>query len=105
MSRILINECKQEISSFNPVIAHYEDFLINRGVGLLDYHRPVRSEVGGAMNVFATRPEIELVGGYAARGITSTGTISAAAFARIADEFLEAVRTAGPFDGIYFDDC
>jgi len=102
MSRILINECKQEISSFNPVIAHYEDFLINRGAGLLDYHRPVRSEVGGAMNVFATRPEIELVGGYAARGITSTGTISAAAFAGIADEFLEAVRAAGPLDGIYF---
>lgn len=102
MPRILINECKQEISSFNPVIAHYEDFLIDRGDQVLNYHRPVRSEAGGAMNVFATRPDYEVTGGYAARGITSTGTISSAAFARIAREFLDAVRNAGPIDGIYF---
>jgi len=102
MPRILINECKQEISSFNPVIAQYDDFLINRGDALLDYHRPVHSEVGGAMVVFSTRTDYEIAGGFAARGITSTGTLSAEAFARIADEFLEAVRTAGPLDGIYF---
>ena len=102
MPRILINECKQEISSFNPVIAGYDDFLIQNGAEVLDYHRPIRTEVGGALNVFATRPDYELVGGYAARGITSTGTISAAAFARIADQFLAAVRDAGPLDAIYF---
>lgn len=103
MPRILINECKQEISSFNPVVAHYEDFLTDRGPAILEYHRPVRSEIGGAMNVFATRPDVELVGGFAARGITSTGTISAAAFQRIADEFLGAVRdNLGRFDAIYF---
>jgi microcystin degradation protein MlrC len=103
MPRILINECKQEISSFNPVVAHYEDFLIDKGADILNYHRPVRSEAGGAMNVFATRPDIELIGGFAARGITSTGTISAAAFARIAEEFLGAVReNLGRFDAIYF---
>lgn len=102
MPRILINECKQEISSFNPVVAQYEDFLIDRGDDILSYHRPVRSEVGGALNVFATRPDYELVGGFAARGITSTGTVSAAAFARIAEEFLDAVRNAEPIDGIYF---
>jgi len=102
MPRILVNECKQEISSFNPVVAQYDDFLINRGRELLDYHRPVRSEVGGAMSVFAERPDYELVGGFAARGITSTGTLSSAGFARIAREFLDAVRNAGPVDGIYF---
>lgn len=102
MPRILINECKQEISSFNPVTATYDDFLVNRGEELLSYHRNVRSEVGGALDVFAARPDYKLVGGYAARGITSTGTVSAAAFQRIADEFLGAVRGAGPIDGIYF---
>jgi microcystin degradation protein MlrC len=102
MPRILINECKQEISSFNPVVAQYEDFLTGRGDGVLLYHRPIRSEVGGALNVFATRPDFELIGGYAARGITSTGTLSSAGFARIAEEFLAAVRAAGPLDGIYF---
>ena len=102
MPRILINECKQEISSFNPVVAQYEDFLINRSEEMLAYHRTVRSEVGGALNVFDGRVDYELVGGYAARGITSTGTLSAAAFRRIAEEFLAAVRAAGPLDGIYF---
>ena len=47
MPRILISECKQEISSFNPVIAHYGDFLTNRGAEMLEYHRAIRTEVGG----------------------------------------------------------
>ena len=29
--RILIVECMQEISSFNPVLTHYENFHIERG--------------------------------------------------------------------------
>lgn len=102
MLRILINECKQEVSSFNPVVAQYEDFLTDRGQSILDYHRPVRSEVGGALQVFGERADVELIGGYAARGITSTGTVSAQAFARIAEEFLEAVRQARDVDAIYF---
>ena len=102
MPRILISECKQEISSFNPVIAHYGDFLTNRGAEMLEYHRAIRTEVGGALSVFDARPDVVLIGGYAARGITSTGPISAEAFRRIADEFLDAVRQAGHFDAIYF---
>ncbi|MBI2687945.1 MAG: M81 family metallopeptidase [Acidobacteria bacterium] len=102
MPRILISECKQEISSFNPVVAGYDDFLINRGDDVITYHTPVRSEVGGALNVFATRPDYELAGGYCARGITSTGTVSSTAFAKIAEEFLDAVRNAGAIDGIYY---
>jgi microcystin degradation protein MlrC len=102
MRRILVNECKQEISSFNPVLSHYEDFLVDRGDQVLAYHRPVRSEVGGALSVFDLHPELEIVGGYSARGITSAGTVSSACFARIAAEFLDAVRAASPVDGIYF---
>ncbi len=102
MPRILINECKQEISSFNPVAAGAGDFRVERGRDLLDYHRNVRAEVGGALDVFATRPDYEIVGGYGCRGITSTGTISKAAFARIADDFLDAVRQAGLVDALYF---
>jgi len=102
MPRILINECKQEISSFNPVAAGIEDFRSARGADLLDYHRRVRAEVGGAMNVFAGRPDYELIGGYGCRGITSTGTVSAEAFREIAAQFLDAVRAAGPVDALYF---
>lgn len=55
------------------------------------------------MKVVATRPDIELIGGFAARGITSTGTISAAAFARTGGEFLDAIReNLGRFDALYF---
>ncbi|MEO8662986.1 MAG: M81 family metallopeptidase [Bryobacteraceae bacterium] len=102
MRRILVNECKQEISSFNPVLSRYEDFLTDHGEGVLAYHRHVRTEVGGALSVFHQHPDLEIVGGYSARGITSAGTLSSAGFARIASEFLAAVREAGPVDGIYF---
>lgn len=102
MRRILICECKQEVSSFNPVVSRYEDFLIDRGPDVLQYHRPVKSEVGGALSVFDERQHLDLIGGYSARGITSAGTLGAAAFDRLSGEFLEVVRSAGPVDGIYF---
>jgi len=102
MPRILVSECKQEVSSFNPVLARYSDFLIDRGPAVTAYHRHVRSEMGGALHVFDQHPDLEIVPGYSARGITSSGTMANADFARLADEFLDAVRTAGPLDGIYF---
>ncbi len=102
MSRILINECKQEISSFNPVLGRYEDFATSFGQEVLDVHRGVTSEVGGAMTVFEQIPEVELVPGYSARAITSGGTVAAADFERIATEFLDAVCKARDIDGIYF---
>jgi len=102
MPRILVSECKQEISSFNPVLARYSDFLIDRGEPILTYHRHVRSEMGGAMRVFGEHPELEIVPGYSARGITSSGTMASADFRRLASEFLDAVRAAGPVDGIYY---
>ena len=102
MPRILINECKQEISSFNPVLSTYDDFLVHHGGEMVAYHRTVRNEVGGALSVFDVRPNLEIAGGYSARGVTSSGTISAEAFGRIAREFLAAVSAAGPIDGIYF---
>ena len=52
MPRILIAECKQEVSTFNPHLSGYDDFGIRRGEELLDYHRTVRNEVGGALSVF-----------------------------------------------------
>jgi microcystin degradation protein MlrC len=102
MRRILVNECKQEVSSFNPVLARYSDFLTDRGEAILRYHRPVRSEVGGALKVLEAQPDLEIVPGFSARGITSSGTMASADFRRLADDFLQAVRAAGPLDGIYF---
>jgi microcystin degradation protein MlrC len=100
--KILIAECKQEVSSFNPVASHYRDFAISRGGELFDFHRTARNEVGGALDVFDARPDVQLVPAYGARAITSGGTLAADDWDRIAREFLDAVRHAGPVDGIYF---
>ena len=102
MGRILVSECKQEISSFNPVLGRYEDFVVTRGTEILAYHRPIRSEMGGALSVFDSAPGVELVPGYSARAVTSGGTLAAEDFNRLASEFLQAVRDARNIDGIYF---
>jgi microcystin degradation protein MlrC len=102
MKHILIAECKQEVSSFNPVPSGYEDFVITRGEAVLARHRGARSEVGGALEVFAGRGDLELVPTYSAKAITSGGTLRAADFDRIAGEFLAALREAPPVDGCYF---
>ena len=92
MPRILIAECKQEVSTFNPVLSGYEDFTIRRGDEILQYHRGVRSEVGGALSVFDAAPGAELVPTYSAHFITSGGTLADAAFQRIAGELLAVVK-------------
>ena len=102
MPRILVCECKQEISSFNPVLGLYEDFAVSFGQEVIDVHRGVASEMGGALTVFAGQPDVKVVPGYSARAITSGGTLADSAFARIASEFLAAVRQAAPnVDGVY----
>ncbi len=102
MPSVLIAECKQEVASFNPVLSHYEDFRIAYGEEILSRHRGVRSEVAGAVSVFAGRPGLRLVPVYSARSMTSGGILAAADFDRIAGEFLGAIRTAPPVDAVYF---
>ena len=102
MPRILIAECKQEVSTFNPFLSGYDDFTLRHGQSILDYHRQVRSEVGGALSVLDATPGVELVPTCSAHFITSGGTLADAAFERIADELLSSIRAAPPVDGIYF---
>lgn len=102
MPRILIAECKQEVSTFNPHLSGYKDFGVRRGEELLRYHRTVRNEIGGALEVFDATPAVELVPAYSAFFITSGGTLAKAAWDRIATEFLDSIRAAPPVDGVYF---
>lgn len=102
MPKILLAECKQEVSSFNPVPSCYGDFAVSYGREIVDYHRGVRNELGGALSVFDDRADIELVPTYSARAITSGGTLQAADFERIADEFLASLRAAPQVDGCLF---
>lgn len=101
MPRILIAECKQEVSTFNPYLSGYEDFAVRRGEDILAYHRGVRNEVGGALNVFDAA-KVTLVPAYSAFFITSGGTLAKNAWQRIAKEFLDSLRAAPPVDGVYF---
>ncbi len=102
MPKILIAECKQEVSTFNPHLSVYEDFVLRHGDELLRYHRTVRNEVGGALSVFDVTPGVELVPAYSAFFITSGGTLAQSAWERIASGFLDSIRGAGPVDGVYF---
>jgi len=105
MPRILIAECKQEVSTFNPHHSDYSDFAIRRGEELLKYHRQVRNEIGGALEVFDHTPSVELAPSYSACFITSGGTLKHSAWERISSEFLTSLRQAaqtGSLDGVYF---
>src|SRR4051794_14668200 len=102
MPRILVAECIHEICSFNPVPTCLDDFFVLTGAKLLDYHRGVGSEVGGALEVFAGDAGLEVIPTFGARGITSGGIIAAADFTRLAAAFLDALRQAPPADGVYF---
>ena len=102
MPCMLIAECIHEICSFNPVPTRYDDFSIAAGEQLAARHKQLGSEVGGALQVFGTNPELEVVTTYGARGITSGGTIAQADWERLASEFLTALKNAPPADGVYF---
>ncbi len=99
--KILIGECKQEVSTFNPSATHYHDFMINHGQDMLDFHRDLKSEIGGALVVFEAA-SCEVIGSYSAKAITSGGTLAAADWTKIANEFLTAIRNAPPVDAIFF---
>jgi microcystin degradation protein MlrC len=100
--RILIAECKQEVSSFNPVPSGYEDFVVMRGEEILKRHRGARSEVGGALSIFDECAELKVVPTYSARSITSGGILAAAGFQRLVRELLEGLEAVGAVDGCYF---
>ena len=64
MPRILIAECMQEISSFNPVPSEYDYFRIQRGDEMLA-QRGLNPAIGGALAVFEQRDDVAVVPTYA----------------------------------------
>jgi microcystin degradation protein MlrC len=89
MLKILIAECTQEISSFNPVPSGYGHFHIQRGAEMLA-QRGLNTMIGGALSVFEMRPDVQTVPVYSARS-GSAGILSAAGWQQLSSEFLEAV--------------
>ena len=102
--KIFVAECKQEVSTFNPVPSRYADFEICSGEDLLRVHQGRKMEMGGALKIFGDRHDVEIVPGYSARAVTSGGTLSAPDFEKIAAEFLTSVKSAKGVDGVYDSD-
>lgn len=109
MPNIFIAECKQEVSSFNPVPSTIVDFVQSHGDEILNHHRGHQTEIGGALTIFEAQSDITLTAGYSARAITSAGTLTAESFDEIAQAFLAAAQDAKQatqqatqgFDAIY----
>jgi microcystin degradation protein MlrC len=102
VKRILVAECKQEVSTFNPHPSGYDDFDVRVGTALFDYHRAIGSEVGGVLSVLEKTPGVEPVATYGACFITSGGPLAADAWGRIEREFVSALGSAPPADGVIF---
>jgi microcystin degradation protein MlrC len=99
--RILIVECMQEISSFNPVPSCYENFHIERGVEMLT-QEGLNTALGGALPVLRAAG-METVCAISARA-GSAGMLAAAGWARLSQEVLAAVAAGAQssIDGVYF---
>lgn len=105
MVRVLVAECKQEVSSFNPAPSRYEDFRVVRGPELLEHHRRCREEVGGALSVFDADGRVEVAPAFGASANTSGGILAAESFRRLSADFLNSLRQvsqAGAVEGAYF---
>lgn len=100
MPKILMLDCKQEISSFNPVPSDFSNFHIETGDAFFR-HRGQNTEIGGALSVFDDRPDIALVPTIGARA-GSAGLLSAQGWTQLSQTVLSDVLAALPgVDAIY----
>lgn len=99
--RVLVAECMQEISSFNPLQSGYDNFHIERGSEMLA-QEGLNTSLGGAFEVFRDKG-LEPVLAIGARA-GSAGLLSAAGWKRLCAEVLQAVamQAATGVDAVYF---
>lgn len=101
MSKILIVECMQEISSFNPQPSGYESFDIQRGDAVYE-QRGRNQAIGGALSVLEQAQGVDVVPAISARA-GSAGLLSAAGWKRLSAEIMDHVRARiDQVDAVYF---
>lgn len=101
MTRILLADCEQEISSFNPVPSDIGYFSIKRGEEIFR-DRGLNTQMGGALSVFDADGDVELVPTVSARG-PSAGILEKKSWKKISGEILGSIeKSAKNIDGIYF---
>lgn len=93
MRRILVVDCEQEISSFNPSSSEYEDFTILRDAELFHAHAGADTCIRGFCDVLDGKTNLRLIPVYGATAC-SAGPLSREGFRRLARELLEAVDKA-----------
>jgi microcystin degradation protein MlrC len=72
---------------------------------MIEYHRTVHEETGGALGVFDEVDDLEIIPTVGASSITSGGVLTADSFEKLASEILDGIREAtntGAIDGLYF---
>src|SRR5690606_4077850 len=89
MPKILIFDCKQEISSFNPLTSGYENFHILTGEQLFR-HRGLNTEFGGALAVFDKREDVTVLPTIFAQA-GSAGILSAAGWKKLSEQVLASI--------------
>ena len=99
--RILVSQCVQEVSTFNPVPSGADDFDVRLGDAFTAAQRGRETEVAGALDVLEDAPGVTVVPGFGAWAFSSDGTLSGHGFRTLADGFLGAVRANRDVDGIY----
>jgi microcystin degradation protein MlrC len=100
MKSILIVECFQEISSFNPLQSGFQDFTVKRGNAILAQHG-LNTSMAGALSVFESEA-VSVIPTISAWAI-SAGPLSAAGWKQLKSEVMEAVRSVqSQLDGVYF---
>lgn len=99
--RVLVAECMQEISSFNPLQGGYENFHIERGEQMRAQDG-LNTSLGGAFAVFREKG-LEPVLAIGARS-GSAGLLSAAGWKKLSAEVLESIarQAATGVEGMYF---
>ena len=101
MLRILVAECMQEISSFNPLQSGFDAFHIERGEQMLG-QKGLNTGLGGALAVFEETGLAPVLSIAARAG--SAGLLSAAGWKQLRTEVLDAVAAQARtgVDGVYF---
>ncbi|ODU62576.1 MAG: hypothetical protein ABS99_00245 [Acetobacteraceae bacterium SCN 69-10] len=98
--KILVAECMQEVSSFNPLPSEYADFTVERNSAFVR-NPGLNTSLAGALAVFDQNADVEVVPTISARA-GSGGVLSAAGWAQLSSEWLaELAPHAGKVDALY----
>jgi microcystin degradation protein MlrC len=104
MKRVLVGQLEQETATFNPSPTTLSMFRISVGAELLEEYGGTTTQLGAALDLLATREDVEAVPTYAASSV-SGGPIPTAdldsLIASLTGALADAKASGPPVDGIY----